>query len=143
MMQAMVTEVQEFTLEVLINDDGQTYIGLEEYRTFEDITYDWATLSLADRALALQHIVKEINLVGAARSKEVKFQQLNATQKKECLAAMAAEWAKWTEFSATKKLPSSEMSRLLREGAKPVGCRWVLTIKDDGTMKARLVVQGS
>ena len=34
--QAMVTETQEFTLEVLINDDGQTYIGFEEYRTFED-----------------------------------------------------------------------------------------------------------
>ena len=90
----------------------------------------------------LRTLADEIQLVGTARSKEMHWRDMTMQQQVECKKAMAAEWSKWTEFSATKALPAKEMNALIDRGAKPVGCRWVLTGKPDNSIKARLVVQG-
>ena len=97
--------------EGLMVDDFETDVEAEEEPPK-------AALSTRLRALA-----DEINLVGTARSKELHWRDMTTQQQIECKKAMAAEWSKWTEFSATKTLPAKEMNTLLDRGAKPVGCR--------------------
>ena len=54
--------------------------------------------------------------------------------KKECEEAKAKEIKNFEEYNAFEEVPY--------EGQKTLGTRYVLTRKDDGTMKARFVVKG-
>ena len=85
-----------------------------------------------------------VYLVGRAVSKEVKYTDLHVTKQVEMKQAMAKEWSKWVQFNATKKLTKHDLQALLtrHKHIRPVNTRWVLTIKDDGACKARLVVVG-
>ena len=60
------------------------------------------------------------------------------------ILAMAKEWSKWVQFSATKKLSKPDLQALMarHKHIRPVNTRWVLTFKEDETCKARLVVVG-
>ena len=98
--------------------------------------------------------MREALLTGGSRMKEVRFNSLPAHHKKLFQESMAAEWRKWTEFSATRKLTEAELRMLglnqhVAPGSRPkrvVGTRWVHTWKlgpgGVWVAKSRLVVQG-
>ncbi|KAM9933214.1 hypothetical protein OXX80_007164 [Metschnikowia pulcherrima] len=56
------------------------------------------------------------------------------------------DWDHWKEACLTEMAAHSENGTfdavLCPKGVKPVGCRWVFTIKDSGLYKARLVAKG-
>ena len=87
----------------------------------------------------------QVLLVGRARAKEIKMKDLNLEQRKAVRSAMAEEWQKWTNFTATQTLTEDEFAQLQRDhpaNARPIDTRWVLTEKSPGVYKARLVVIG-
>ena len=86
-------------------------------------------------------IGREINLTGAARSKELDIRNLSKEQWQLCLEGMKKEWSKWKEFKATRDGGPGEIATMLKT-TRPVGTRWVVTQKPDGSIKCRLVVQG-
>ena len=85
-----------------------------------------------------------VYLVGRAASKELKFKALSFAKQAEMVQAMAREWTKWVQFNATKPLSPAELNKLRAKHGhlRPVKTRWVLTLKEDGSCKARLVVVG-
>ena len=87
---------------------------------------------------------REINLVGAARQKEIDARNVSRALESHLEQAMGKEWSKWQEFGATKQITSQRVRELVNKGHKIIGTRWVLTEKDDPSarVKARLVVQG-
>ena len=84
-------------------------------------------------------------LTGNSRvTKEVRMRELNSFQQESMRIAMAKEWSKWSEFSATEPCTAAQLAgiRASHPTAKIIDTRWVLTIKPDGSSKARLVVVG-
>lgn len=94
-------------------------------------------------AIGLQDV--PVLLTGNARvTKEVRMRDLNTHQQESMRIAMAKEWSKWCEFSATRPCTATQLveMRANRPDVRIVDTRWVLTIKPDGSSKARLVVVG-
>lgn len=68
---------------------------------------------------------------------EIQLEKCSPELKKEFMNAMVKEVANWTGNHAVRGHPRSEITK----GAT-MRMRWVLTIKADGTAKARLVILG-
>ena len=83
-------------------------------------------------------------LTRAARSKEVDLDTVSGKDIRELLVSMEDEWEKWVAFGAARRCPDDELKRHLANGAKVVGTRWVVTLKQTkkSKYKSRLVVQG-
>ena len=60
---------------------------------------------------------------------------------KELMVSMGDEWEKWTAFGAARRCPDHELKQHLANGAKVVGTRWVVTLKQTkkSKFKSRLV----
>eukprot|EP00959_Pyramimonas_sp_CCMP1952_P125682 2628224-Pyramimonas_sp.AAC.1 len=60
------------------------------------------------------------------------------------MAAMEDEWEKWAAFGAARRCPGHELKQHLANGAKVVGTRCVVTLKQTkrSRYKSRLVVLG-
>ena len=76
------------------------------------------------------------NVMVRRRRAEVKVSTLPAEQKRELLKAKDKELSTYVKYSAVEAAS--------RQGISPsaLKMRWVVTFKDDGSLKARLVVQG-
>ena len=76
----------------------------------------------------------------AEKSKEHHWQRLDIERKKDYDLAQAKELSNVLQAKALRNLTSQEWENFDRK--KVMGMRWVLTSKQDGTAKARLVVLG-
>ena len=77
------------------------------------------------------------NVMVRRRRAEVKVSTLSAEQKRELVKAKDKELSTCVKYSVVEAAP--------RQGISPsalMKMRWVATFKDDGSLKARLVVQG-
>ena len=97
--------------------------------------------SFTDSA-ACHYPTTQVCLVGAARSQELQWDNLDAAARQAVHVSMAKEWNCWEQFNSTKYVSAEEYKKLRVRGARAVGTRWVLTQKSDGSYKAWLVVQG-
>ena len=55
---------------------------------------------------------------------------------------MAKEWSRREQFQATRPFIKKQFDAALKQGNRVVGTRWILNRNADGSIKARLVVQG-
>ena len=75
----------------------------------------------------------QVSLVGAARSNELQWKNMDLATREQTLKVMKAEWDKWVLFSATKFVSAEEYAKLEARGARAIGTRWVLTREEMGT----------
>ena len=77
------------------------------------------------------------NVMVRRRRAEVKVSTLSAEQKRELVKAKDKELNTFVKYSVVEAAPRQRISP-----SALMKMRWVVTFKDDGSLKARLVVQG-
>jgi len=98
-----------------------------------------------DVPIQFQKKVRQTLLVGQAREKEEKIDNLKPLERQQVLKAMESEWNVYQEFRATQTITQKELANIMAKNPKAqiIDTRWVITRKPPPKhFKARLVAIG-